>query len=180
MPLLRNHCGSFSPPRMIAELSEPDAEETEPTLTPDELEIYFCSTRIAGRRQIFVATRTSSSDRWTVPTLVQEFVSDTGITYSPEISRDGRTLWFVSDRPGGRGDIDIYVSTRTEPRSTLVHSRQCDRSQYGILRDRSGAVARTRPDGRDSLRQHRPQSYEPGPADRSRRTLGASGISSIS
>lgn len=105
--------GSFSPPRIIAELSDPDAEETEPTLTPDELEIYFCSTRIAGRRQIFVATRTSNSDRWTVPTLVQEFVSDTGMNYSPEISRDGRSVWFVSDRPGGRGDIDIYVSTRT-------------------------------------------------------------------
>jgi WD40-like Beta Propeller Repeat len=104
--------GSFSPPRIIAELSDPDTEETEPTLTEDELEIYFASTRNPGRRQIFVATRTSSSDRWTVPTLVDAFVSDTGITYSPEISRDGLTLWFVSDRPGGRGDVDIYVSTR--------------------------------------------------------------------
>jgi hypothetical protein len=105
--------GSFSPPRIIAELSEPDSEETEPTLTADELEIYFASTRIPGRRQIFVATRTSSSDRWAVPALVDAFVSNTGITYSPEISGDGLTLWFVSDRPGGRGDTDVYISTRT-------------------------------------------------------------------
>src|SRR5258708_6724248 len=105
--------GSFSPPRIIAELSEPDSEETEPTLTADELEIYFASTRIPGRRQIFVATRTSSSDRWTVPALVDAFVSNTGITYSPEISREGLTLWFVSDRPGGQGDTDVYISTRT-------------------------------------------------------------------
>jgi Tol biopolymer transport system component len=98
---------------MIAELSDPDTEETEPTLTEDELEIYFASTRMAGRRQIFVSTRSTRSDRWAVPALVDELVSSTGVNYSPEIARDGLTLWFVSDRPGGRGDVDIYVSKRT-------------------------------------------------------------------
>jgi hypothetical protein len=105
--------GAFSPPRIISELSDPAADDTEPTLSDDELEIYFASTRLAGRKQIFGSKRTSRSDRWDVPALVNELATSVGITYSPELSRDGLTLWFVSDRPGGQGDIDVYVSTRT-------------------------------------------------------------------
>lgn len=101
----------FSPPRIISELSDPNADESEPTLSEDELEIYFRSDRLA-RRQIFVATRQSSSDRFSTPTLVSELVSETGDSFSPELSRDGRTLFFVSDRPGGQGSEDMYVTTR--------------------------------------------------------------------
>ncbi|NLN73835.1 MAG: OmpA family protein [Bacteroidales bacterium] len=32
----------------------------------------------------------------------------------PSISPDGKTLYFVSDRPGGYGDYDIYVTNRNE------------------------------------------------------------------
>jgi len=102
---------AFSPPQIVSELSDPNADESEPTLTTDELEIYFRSDRL-GRPQIFAASRQSSSDRWSIPSLVDELVSETGATYSPEISPDGGTLFFVSDRPGGLGSQDIYVTTR--------------------------------------------------------------------
>ena len=105
--------GSFSVPRMIDELSDPDADDTEPTLTTDELEIYFTSTRIEQKKQVFVATRPSRSERWGVPALVQELVSATGSTYSPEVAGDGLRIWFVSDRLGGLGDVDLYFSVRT-------------------------------------------------------------------
>ena len=32
----------------------------------------------------------------------------------PSISSDGKTLYFISDRPGGMGGYDIYTSTRDE------------------------------------------------------------------
>lgn len=43
---------------------------------------------------------------------VQEmpFNSDEYSTGHPALSRDGKVLYFVSDRPGGRGGTDVYVS----------------------------------------------------------------------
>ena len=43
---------------------------------------------------------------------VQElpFNSDEYSTGHPTLSRDGRVLYFVSDRPGGKGGTDVYVS----------------------------------------------------------------------
>ncbi len=38
------------------------------------------------------------------------FNSDEYSTGHPALSRDGKTLYFVSDRPGGRGGTDLYVA----------------------------------------------------------------------
>ncbi len=38
------------------------------------------------------------------------FNSDEYSTGHPTLTRDGKTLYFVSDRPGGRGGTDLYVS----------------------------------------------------------------------
>jgi hypothetical protein len=102
----------FGAPQLIAELSDPDADDTEPTLTPDELEIYFASTRVEGRKQIFVASRQHLRERWGPARLVEELAAASGDTYSPEISRDGLQLWFSSTRPGGSGGGDMYYANR--------------------------------------------------------------------
>lgn len=39
------------------------------------------------------------------------FNSDEYSTGHPALSRDGKVLYFVSDRPGGKGGTDVYVST---------------------------------------------------------------------
>ena len=46
-----------------------------------------------------------------VPVL-EALPSSTSIEYSPSLSRDLRTLYFASDRPGGAGGFDLYVATR--------------------------------------------------------------------
>ncbi len=104
--------GPFSAPRMVEELSDANADESEPTLTAGELEIHFSSTRIEQRKQIFAATRASKSERWGPPALVPELASAAGVSYSPEIAGNGLRIWFVSDRPGGTGDTDLYVAVR--------------------------------------------------------------------
>lgn len=104
--------GPFGVPRLVAELSDPDADEAEPTLSDDELEIYFKSTRLEQRAQVFIATRNGQMEEWSAPSLVQELTSPEGETFSPELARDGLTLWMASSRPGGRGGSDLYVATR--------------------------------------------------------------------
>ena len=40
------------------------------------------------------------------------------MTCSPASSRDSRTLFFASDRPGGAGNLDLYMTTRTRAKKS--------------------------------------------------------------
>lgn len=56
----------------------------------------------------------SRNGLWTAPTLLGTAVNDPKTWEStPAFSRDGRTLYFASDRPGGYGGIDIYSARMT-------------------------------------------------------------------
>ena len=57
---------------------------------------------------------------WTEPVEMPELNDDTYASAHPTLSEDGRKLYFSSDRPGGYGGMDLYVSERigskwTEP-----------------------------------------------------------------
>ena len=102
--------GSFSAPRRILELADP-ADDDDPTLTDDLLEIYFASTRAtgtAGNADIWRSTRLLVTDPWSTPVPVSELNTTTN-DENPGIAGDGLTLWFSSNRDG---NVDIYVSTR--------------------------------------------------------------------
>lgn len=101
----------FDPPELVDELSVP-AKTDNPSLTADMLELFFTSERGGGPADVFVATR----DERGLPFGPAERVdaaSAPGVETSPVVSADGLTLWFASDRPGGQGDLDIWVATRT-------------------------------------------------------------------
>jgi hypothetical protein len=107
----------FGPPQLVVELiasDDSDTDDEKPTLTDDRLEIFFLSTRSGGLGggDVWHATRTTAADTWGAPSLVAEVSSDAH-EKSPAISGDGLTLWVASDRAGGRGGLDIWVSTRT-------------------------------------------------------------------
>jgi hypothetical protein len=102
--------GAFSPPRLIAELSDPQAQDDDPTLTADRLELYFESNRFdAG--DVFVSRRASVDAPWGAPTLVAE-LSSTSDDETPEVAADGLTIFLASNRPGGVGGFDVYIATR--------------------------------------------------------------------
>lgn len=58
-----------------------------------------------GRNNLYRATR--EGERWTNITRLP-FSSDEHSTANPSVSRDGRTLYFSSDMPGGHGGVDIW------------------------------------------------------------------------
>lgn len=100
----------FDPPERIEELSV-DAKTDNPALTADLLEIFFTSERDGIPADVYFATRGGTDQPFGAATRL-DVASALGIETSPAISADGLTLWFASDRAGGRGDLDVWVTTR--------------------------------------------------------------------
>ena len=110
--------GPFGPPSLMT-INDPTAIDDDPSLTADLLELFFNSNRVGsvGGTDIWVATRATASDPWGTPTLVP-VVNSIDAETTPRISSDGLTLWFASNRPGGMGLNDFYVSTRASRTAT--------------------------------------------------------------
>ncbi len=83
------------------------------SLTPDGQVMYFSSYENSvdgfGRTDIYVAKRVAG--KWRNVAVLPASVNSESFDAHPSISADGRTLYFVSDRPGGSGGTDIYVAS---------------------------------------------------------------------
>src|SRR6266436_5959353 len=58
------------------------------------------------------ASPTDRFSEWSTPANVGAVVNSAYIDFTPEISRDGRSLYFSSNRPGGLGAPDLWVARR--------------------------------------------------------------------
>jgi hypothetical protein len=89
------------------------------------LTVFFNSNRPGGPGGHSIYTATQQSDgTFTTPVLVEELSSSSGDTW-PFVRNDGRELFFISNRPGGYGGNDIWVSSRgslDEPWSAPVNA----------------------------------------------------------
>jgi hypothetical protein len=85
-------------------------------ISSDELTVYFDSDRPGGfgSWDLWVTTRATKADKWGIPVNLGPTFNYSGSTLTghPDISADGLTLYFGSDRPGGYGGGDIWVTTR--------------------------------------------------------------------
>ena len=97
------------------------ASEMNPALSPDELSLYFVSTRAGGEggADIWVSRRASLDAPWGEPVNLGPNVNGPGIDASPVVSLDGHLLFFSSDQAGGHGQNDIYVARRTDKSDDL-------------------------------------------------------------
>lgn len=88
-------------------------DEENPSLTLDLLEIYFISDREdgVGDSDIWFSRRVGAELPFDEPQQLSDINSDE-FESSPAISADGLTLWFGSDRDGGAGGVDIWVTRR--------------------------------------------------------------------
>jgi len=85
----------------------PGSGDDDPTLTGDLLEIVF-----NRADDIYHAVRASADVPFGQPSRVAE-LSTASVETTPEMSYDGLTIYLSSNRPGGKGNNDIWVSTRT-------------------------------------------------------------------
>jgi hypothetical protein len=79
------------------------------TLTPDGRTMYLQGPLEKGRWGLFCSTRTPTG--WTKPEPLDDVNNAEGKTgdRSPCLTRDGSWLYFASDRPGGKGGLDLYM-----------------------------------------------------------------------
>lgn len=96
----------FGEPTLVKELP---VDFHHPTLTADGKMLYLQGPRGEGRWGIFRSTWNSSG--WSVPKPLEKLNQNEGKRgdVSPNLSRDGNHLYFASDRPGGKGGLDLYV-----------------------------------------------------------------------
>ena len=83
-------------------------------LSYDGLEMYFDSERAGGSGgwDLWVSRRASIDEDWGPPENLEPIVNSMKTDSAASISADGLTLYFYSDRPGGYGNFDIYMTTR--------------------------------------------------------------------
>ena len=105
--------GSWGPAVLVPELSSP-LNEQRPSVRFDGLELFLDSDRLGtfGLRDLWVSTRETSLDPWSAPVNLGATVNSTFNDQQPFITSDRETLFFASDRTGGLGNLDIYMTTR--------------------------------------------------------------------
>jgi Tol biopolymer transport system component len=91
------------------------AEDSEPCISADGLELYFHSTRPEGygNQDLWVSTRRTTDDEWGTPANLGQDVNTQYHDGRPSLSSDGLLLFFNSNRPGGVGRYELWMTART-------------------------------------------------------------------
>jgi hypothetical protein len=119
----------FSAPTPITGLAADTTDFHRASLTGDETEIYFsCVLQGEGYYHIWTSTRAARNAPWNTPTMVAELYSAYN-EQDPDVSPDGKTIYFASDRSGP--GYQLFVSQRTPTgwgQATLVKGQGLDSS----------------------------------------------------
>jgi WD40 repeat protein len=89
--------------------------DARPSITADGLEIFFHSNRTGSAGfDMYSSVRKTVLDSWSPPRSLGNIVNSTASDFLGYISPDGETLFFSSNRDGGFGSTDIYMTTRSK------------------------------------------------------------------
>ncbi|MGB2863259.1 MAG: LamG-like jellyroll fold domain-containing protein [Sedimentisphaerales bacterium] len=103
-------------PAVNQPVNAPSLCEWDPSISADGLELFFSRGYLMGtRHDLFVTTRETTDGEWCTAVSLGETVNSSDediVDNCPCISADGLSLYFNSDRAGGQGGNDLYVTTR--------------------------------------------------------------------
>jgi len=114
---------SWSKPEPISEINS-KWQDAGPCFSADGLRIYFHLYR-SGSGNIFVAERSCIFDSFRSPNAPTSLNEPAYGEFVPCISQDGKILYFASNRPGGKGDMDIWKAFRLRQKCRMVRIDQC-------------------------------------------------------
>jgi len=116
---------AWSQPVNLGPVVNSAAAEFFASVSKDGLSLYFTAAPLPvgsdmvgfDRWDIYVSKRASTSDPWGSPQELGPEINTSSFSESaPVLSVDGHTMYFASDRPGGFGGNDIWVSHRKDNR----------------------------------------------------------------
>jgi hypothetical protein len=109
----RQNGARFGPAAAVAALNDAGANDIQPNVRADGLEVVFSSNRTGtlGAQDIWVSTRGNITDPWGAPVNIGSEVNTKDGESRPSLSKDGSQLLF-GRAPGPEGSSDIFVSTR--------------------------------------------------------------------
>lgn len=109
----RQNGARFGPATAVGELNDGTANDIQPNVRADGLELVFSSNRAGtlGAQDIWVATRSALTASWSTPVNLGPAVNTSAAETRPSLSRDANQLLF-GRAPGPEGSSDIFVTTR--------------------------------------------------------------------
>jgi Tol biopolymer transport system component len=103
----------WGPPVNLGPTVNSSNDDFSEDISADGLELYFGSNRPGSSNyDIWVAKRATTLDDWTTPVNLGSNINSSSWEGCPAISDDGLELYFWSNRSGGIGGFDIWVSRR--------------------------------------------------------------------
>ena len=104
----------WGPPEDLGPIVNSASTDWGASITVDGLELYFSSNRPEGygSTDIYVTRRATRTSPWGPPTNLGSKENGSFRDQWPSVSPDGLELYVSSNRPGGLGESDLYVSTR--------------------------------------------------------------------
>jgi hypothetical protein len=109
--------GTFGPASPVFEFNTPFNEIRPKIRARDGLEIFFDRNgpgSMAGSPDLYASIRNCTTCPWTPAVNLGPVVNSNFIEGGAALSFDGTELYFMSNRPGGSGDQDIYVVKRSK------------------------------------------------------------------
>lgn len=117
--VMSSEASAWSEPVNLGPIVNSNRADLGPTLSRDGLSLYFASNR-SGSIDLWVSQRACSECAWGTPVNLGSVVNTPAIENRPSLSVDGHLLFFFSDRPGGEGAFDLYVSRRADPKDDFA------------------------------------------------------------
>jgi len=111
----------WSEPENLGAVVNTSYLETSPCLSADGLSLFFCDgvwhlydprPGGMGKCDIWMTRRQTPDDLWQTPENLGSSINTSAHECDPSLSIDGLSLFFDSDRSGGRGSQDLWFATR--------------------------------------------------------------------
>lgn len=107
----------WQPPIKLTPSINSRADDYEPRVSGDGNTLFFVRGKAGHNADIYFSSKTfekcqAAAPCWSEPEPLASIDTEYD-ELGPERSVDGRSLYFYSDRPGGRGGYDIWVSRRS-------------------------------------------------------------------